>query len=89
MSWCRNQVEHIGIFGAIWTNDGELMTVEEVLLTGTEVAWRLRISRAKVYMLIQREKIPAVKMRRNVRVRQQDIEEYIWRCLQNPFDKVH
>ncbi len=65
------------------------MTIDEVLLTGTEVAQRLRISRAKVYMLIQRGEIPAVKMGRNVRVRQQDIEEYIRRCIQNPFGKVH
>ncbi len=65
------------------------MTVEEVLLTGTEVAQRLRISRAKVYMLIQRGEIPSVKMGRNVRIRQRDMEEYIRRCLQNQFDKVH
>ncbi len=65
------------------------MTVEEVLLTGTEVAQRLRISRAKAYLLIQRGEIPSVRMGRNVRVRQQDIEEYIRRSLHNPFGKVH
>ncbi len=65
------------------------MTVEEILLTGTEVAQRLRISRAKVYWLIQRGELPSVRMGRNVRVRQQDIDEYIRRCLQNPFGKMH
>ncbi len=64
------------------------MTIDEVLLTGTEVAQRLRISRAKVYMLIQRGEIPSVKMGRNVRVRQKDMEEYLRRCLQNPFGRV-
>lgn len=62
-----------------------MMAVEEILLTGTEVARQLRISRAKVYWLIQRGEIPSVRMGRNVRVRQRDIEEYIRRCLQNPF----
>ncbi len=64
------------------------MAVEEIFLTGTEVAQRLRISRAKVYWMIQRGEIPSVKMGRNVRVRQRDMEEYIRRCLQNPFGKV-
>lgn len=65
------------------------MAVEEIFLTGTEVAQRLRISPAKVYLLIQRGEIPSVKMGRNVRIRQRDMEEYIRRCLQNPFGKVH
>ncbi len=56
------------------------MAVEEIFLTGTEVAQRLRISLAKIYMLIQRGEIPAVKIGRNVRVRQRDVEEYLWRC---------
>ncbi len=64
------------------------MTVEEILLTGTEVAQRLRISRAKVYWMIQRGEIPSVKMGRNVRVRQRDMEEYIRRCFQNPFGRA-
>ena len=82
------KIEGKGEYGKRIQKGGEIMTVEEVLLTGTEVAQRLRISRAKVYLLIQRGEIPAVKMGRNVRVRQQDIEEYVRRCLQNPFGKV-
>lgn len=74
-------------FGQMIQKGSETMIMEEVLLTGTEVAQRLRISRAKVYMLIQRGEIPSVKMGRNVRVRQRDMEEYIRRCLQNPFGK--
>lgn len=54
-----------------------MMAVEEILRTGTEVARQLRISRAKAYWLIQRGEIPSVRMGRNVRVRQRDIEEYI------------
>jgi excisionase family DNA binding protein len=61
----------------------------EGLPIGAEVAQLLRIRRAKVYWLIQRGEIPSVRMGRNVRIRQQDIEEYIRRCLQNPFGKMY
>ncbi len=62
------------------------MTVENVLLTSGDVARLLKISKTKVYWLIQRGEIPSIKLDRNVRVRQQDIEEYIRRRLQNEFD---
>ncbi len=62
------------------------MAVEERLLTGMDVARRLGISKTKAYLLLQRGDIPSVKLDRNVRVRQQDVEEYIRRKLQNPFE---
>jgi excisionase family DNA binding protein len=49
------------------------------LLKGLEVAERLGISKAKAYQLMQRKEIPTVCMGRSVRVRQQDLEEFIKR----------
>ena len=63
------------------------MTVERLLLTGTEVARQLRISRSKAYDMMRRGAIPTVRMGRNVRVRQQDIDEYIRRSMVNRFDQ--
>ena len=63
------------------------MVVERLLLTGTEVARQLRISRSKAYDLMRRGVIPTVRMGRNVRVRQQDIDEFIRRNMVNHFDQ--
>ena len=62
------------------------MAVEVMLLTGTEVARQLRISRSKAYDMMRRGVIPTVRMGRNVRVRQQDIDEYIRRNMVNRFE---
>ena len=63
------------------------MVVERLLLTGTEVARQLCISRSKAYDLMRRGVIPTVRMGRNVRVRQQDIDEFIRRNMVNHFDQ--
>ena len=51
------------------------------LLNAAEVAKTLGISKAKAYQLMQRKEIPTVCMGRSVRVRQQDLEDYIERQL--------
>lgn len=56
-------------------------------MTGTEVARQLRISRSKVYVRMRRRVIPTVRMGRNVRVRQLDIDENI-RIMVNRFDPI-
>jgi excisionase family DNA binding protein len=47
------------------------------LLTAKDVALTLKISNALAYRLIQEGQLPAVKFRRTVRVRQDDLEVFI------------
>ena len=47
------------------------------LLKAIEVAERLDISKSKAYQLMQRGEIPTVHLGQAVRVRQQDLEEFI------------
>jgi excisionase family DNA binding protein len=47
------------------------------LLTGDEVADLLNISRSFAFALMKRGEIPTVKLGRAVRVRPQDLEEFI------------
>jgi excisionase family DNA binding protein len=49
------------------------------LLNGSEIAKRLGISKGKASSLMQRGDIPTMRMGRAVRVRPQDLEEYIKR----------
>ena len=51
----------------------------EPLLRASEVALRLNISRSLAYKLIQIGEIPSVKVFKSVRVRVNDLEEYIRR----------
>jgi len=46
------------------------------LLTASEVARKLNISKGAVYQLIKK-KIPSVRINRNIRVRQEDLDEFI------------
>ena len=46
-------------------------------LTGKEIAKILKISKALAYRLIAENKIPSVRFGRTVRVRQEDLEEFI------------
>ena len=52
----------------------------ERLLTAGEIARTLKISRAKVYRLIQRGDIPVVRINRLVRVLPADLREYAKRA---------
>jgi len=49
------------------------------LLNAGEVAATLSISKSLAYKLMQRQKIPTVKINRSVRVREADLNEFIQR----------
>ena len=49
----------------------------EPILTAKEVAQYLKLSKAKIYYLIQRKQIPHIKLGRNVRIRQSDLEKWL------------
>ncbi len=51
--------------------------MEEYLLNGDEVARILHVSRSFAYLLMKRGDIPAVRIGTAVRVRPQDLEQYI------------
>lgn len=46
-------------------------------LTGEEIAKILHVSRAYGYQLMRQRMIPTVKIGRSVRVRQEDLEQFI------------
>ena len=47
------------------------------ILTVPEVAEYLKISRSKMYLMVQRGLIPYVKIGRNVRIRVSDLQEWM------------
>jgi excisionase family DNA binding protein len=49
----------------------------DTILTVPEVARYLKMSRAKVYYLIQKKRIPHVRIGRNVRVRESDLVKWL------------
>jgi len=49
----------------------------EPLLTASEVAHKLHISRSFAYLLMQSGHIPTVRLGRSIRVRPQDLVDYI------------
>ncbi len=51
--------------------------MDEKIYTIPEVAGYLKMSKSKVYMLVQTRKIPHVKIGRNVRVREGDLKKWI------------
>lgn len=51
--------------------------MEDVLLTGGEVAKRLKVSRSYAYSLMSRGDIPTVRIKKVVRVRPVDLEQFI------------
>jgi excisionase family DNA binding protein len=58
-------------------NDIEEPSFESRFLTAPDVARILNISKGAAYQLIQQRKIPCVRINRNVRVRQEDSEDFI------------
>jgi excisionase family DNA binding protein len=47
------------------------------ILTASEIADILRISKSKAYRMIQQGEIPAVQFDRTTRVRRQDLDEFV------------
>lgn len=58
----------------------------EILLTPLDVARYLKLSKSKVYYLIQRKQIPHIKIGKNVRVKPSDLEK--WLESQTVFQRV-
>ena len=52
--------------------------METKLLKADEIADILKISLAKTYTMLQRGELPTVRIGRLVRVRQSDLEKYIY-----------
>ncbi len=49
----------------------------ETIYTVPEVAKLLKLSRSKVYLLVTQKKIPYIRIGRNVRIRQSDLETWL------------
>ena len=47
------------------------------LLSASDMANALKISKTKAYQIIQRREIPSVSINRTVRIRQEDLEAFI------------
>ena len=47
------------------------------MLTNTEVAGYLKMSKSKVYQMVKEGELPAVRIRKNVRVLQSDLDAWI------------
>ena len=58
------------------------MTSGTRLLTVNDIAQRLQISQSFAYALMQRGEIPTVRLGRAVRVRPQDLEDFISSSVQ-------
>jgi excisionase family DNA binding protein len=52
-------------------------SIETRLLTAPDVARILNISKGAAYQLIQQGKLPCIRINRNVRVRPEDLDEFI------------
>lgn len=62
--------------------DVEEDSIETRLLTAPDVARILNISKGAAYKLIQLKQIPSVRINRNVRVRPEDLDEFISQNLE-------
>ncbi len=51
--------------------------LEDPILTIPEVARYLKMSKSKVYNLVSKKEIPHLKIGRNVRIRQADLQRWI------------
>ncbi len=50
---------------------------QQDILTIPEVAAYLKISKAKIYLMVQRGELPHIKIGKNVRVRQSDLQGWL------------
>ncbi len=51
--------------------------MQEMIYTIPEVANYLKLSKSKVYHLVQTGKIPHIRIGRNVRIRESDLQKWI------------
>ncbi len=51
--------------------------MNDQIYTIPEVAKYLKLSRSKVYLLVTQKKIPYIRIGRNVRIRQSDLETWL------------
>jgi excisionase family DNA binding protein len=51
--------------------------LNDKILTIPEVADYLKLSKAKVYMMVQRGEIPYIRLERNVRIRESDLMKWL------------
>jgi len=56
--------------------------MNEKLLKGSDVAVTLNVCRSFAYQLMREGKLPVVRMGRAVRVRESDLEDFIFRSTQ-------
>lgn len=47
------------------------------ILTPAEVAEKLKMSKAKIYLLIQRKELPHIRIGKNVRVWESDLKKWL------------
>jgi excisionase family DNA binding protein len=59
------------------------------LLTGDEVAEILKCSRSFAYQLMRQREIPTVRLGRAVRVRRQDLDNFIVASLSTPYSTLN
>ncbi|MCL4552439.1 MAG: helix-turn-helix domain-containing protein [Candidatus Marsarchaeota archaeon] len=58
--------------------------MEDAILTATEVARYLKLSKSRIYYLNQRQKMPHSKIGRNVRVRRSSLTTWLERKSLGP-----
>jgi excisionase family DNA binding protein len=58
--------------------------MDDRLLTAHEVADQLRVSTMTIYRLIRRGELPAVRVGRNYRVRESELEAYLGAQVVDP-----
>jgi excisionase family DNA binding protein len=51
--------------------------IKDEIMTIPEVAAYLKMSKSKIYYLVSRKKIPHLKLGRNVRIRQSDLQNWL------------
>jgi excisionase family DNA binding protein len=62
--------------------------MDEKIYTPQEVAQYLKISKSKVYSLIQQRKIPYIRIQRNVRIRERDLKKWMHLRLVGVIDRA-
>ena len=62
---------------------------QDPILTVPEVSAYLKISKSKIYYLVSKQEIPHLKIGRNVRIRQKDLQRWMERQVkQLSFDTL-